>query len=77
MAAQQIEEKPLQIGDEPTCGRVPKLKFEPSKKKDIEKIQNMGFCYVGKSEVGCFHRPSHHQIRIMRDIQKVSLIVTV
>ena len=37
----------------------------------------MGFCYVGKSEVGCFHRPSPHQIRHMRDIQKVSLIVTV
>ena len=53
------------------------IKLSNKDKKDVEKLMELNFAYCGESMITMWHRPSKSQIRLLKEILGITLVVTV
>ena len=46
-------------------------------KKSIEKLKELGFAYIGQSQLTLWHRPTHNQVKLLQELLGITMIVTV
>ena len=45
--------------------------------KDIEKLKELRFAYIGKSQLAMWHRPTDNQVKLLKELLGVTKVVTV
>lgn len=55
----------------------PSKELREKRKKSLETLSKLGFAYLGKSQLTCWHKPSLDDIYVLKDKLGITMIVSV